>query len=1040
MPCARLRFGTTFGLILSMTPFAGTLVAASPDPFLEGFAHPSAWHHSAPLWVWNDEITEEKIEHQLEMLRSQEVLQAFVHPRPGLITPYLSDRWLDLYDFAVKTAKEKGMLLHIYDENSYPSGFAGGHVYRHNPEWAGKGMVLDAVHEIPDDLPEGTLAVYRREGETITRLPSPPLGEEGDFLIARVVLAETRGWTGDGPYVDLLAPGLTEKFLEITYEPYRKRFGDEFGKTVRGAFTDEPHLVPAGKLHWTPRLPDLFKERYGYDLLDSIPSLFHDVGDYRAIRFDFYQLLLDEFIDRWAKPYQEYCAQNDLLFTGHYWEHEWPRASRAQDNMAMYAFHQMPAIDCLMNRYSEDPHAQFGNVRAVMELSSIANQLGLERRLCEVYGAGGWEMNFADQKRIADWLGVLGVNFFNQHLTYMTLRGARKRDHPLSFSDHAPWWDHYHTLGKYLARLSYVLSEGEEIKRVLVLEPTTTGWVLERADGPREEVETMGADFQAFITNLSLNQVEYDLASERTLRDHGRIEGRQFVVGERAYDLVLLHPTCENLTRSTFELLERHQSAGGSLLCLGGVPQYIDGRPSPDLERVFSFSLRPGQFRIAGGMTSGRAAVGSDEDLIAYLNDSHSSVRFPEHSGGKLFHQFRDCGDFGLLFLCNTSADESATGRWKARGGGASLLDLFTGAENPAVFANTDGEVEAAFEIPPAGSALYRITRERLEPAEPRTAKAEALALELKEIRRLSPNSLSLDYLDYEVGEEKGRGVFFFEAQNAIYQAHGLKQNPWDRAVQYKETILEMDVRFDESTGFTVSYPFKAAGFETPPALSVVVEQPEKYRIAWNDAPYGGGFEKTVDPAFKVLNLKEGSVVGENRIQLAASPFSVHHEVEPVYVMGDFQLESGESGWTVVPPKPLGYGSWREQGLPFYSDAVRYSYAFENSKGDGTVRLQLGDWSGTTAAVTLNGEAAGVIAFPPYQIELTSLPKGTNTLDIDVYGSLKNLYGPHHGNPELGAAWPTGFLKAPKEGPPAGSEYHVLDYGLFEEPILEAME
>ena len=118
----------------------------------------------------------------------------------------------------------------------------------------------------------------------------------------------------------------------------------------------------------------------------------------------------------------------------------------------MYAWHQRPAIDCLMNQYAEHTHAQFGNARMVRELSSVANQLGMKRTLCEVYGAGGWDLRFEDMKRIGDWLEVLGVNTLDQHLSYVTIRGARKRDHPQSFSYHEPWWEAYHVSAEYLAR------------------------------------------------------------------------------------------------------------------------------------------------------------------------------------------------------------------------------------------------------------------------------------------------------------------------------------------------------------------------------------------------------------------------------------------------------------------------------------------------------------------------------------------------------------------------------------------------------------
>jgi hypothetical protein len=116
--------------------------------------------------------------------------------------------------------------------------------------------------------------------------------------------------------------------------------------------------------------------RWGYSLPDHFPSLTQEIGDWRRVRHNYLQVLLELFIDRWAKPYYERCEQYGLEFTGHYWEHEWPNCLIVPDNMALSAWQQRPGIDTLMNRYEEHTHAQFGNVRAVREISSLANQLG----------------------------------------------------------------------------------------------------------------------------------------------------------------------------------------------------------------------------------------------------------------------------------------------------------------------------------------------------------------------------------------------------------------------------------------------------------------------------------------------------------------------------------------------------------------------------------------------------------------------------------------------------------------------------------------
>ena len=90
-------------------------------------------------------------------------------------------------------------------------------------------------------------------------------------------------------------------------------------------------------------------------------------------------------------------------------------------------------------------------------------QLAAELRGWDDEEAQLWAFNLGPlerqaAKRIADWLFVLGVNTLNEHLSYITIRGARKKDHPQSFSYHEPWWDAYHVRAEYTTRLSAALT------------------------------------------------------------------------------------------------------------------------------------------------------------------------------------------------------------------------------------------------------------------------------------------------------------------------------------------------------------------------------------------------------------------------------------------------------------------------------------------------------------------------------------------------------------------------------------------------------
>ena len=107
------------------------------------FDNPPACFRLAPLWVWNDDMNETLIQEQLEDFKSSGLGGVFVHPRPGLITPYLSERWNEMFRFTVDVGKRLGLQVWIYDENSYPSGFAGGHVPAEMPESVEHGQGLE---------------------------------------------------------------------------------------------------------------------------------------------------------------------------------------------------------------------------------------------------------------------------------------------------------------------------------------------------------------------------------------------------------------------------------------------------------------------------------------------------------------------------------------------------------------------------------------------------------------------------------------------------------------------------------------------------------------------------------------------------------------------------------------------------------------------------------------------------------------------------------------------------------------------------------
>ncbi|MCX5772751.1 MAG: glycosyl hydrolase [Candidatus Hydrogenedentes bacterium] len=982
------------------------------------FANPTRDFACAPLWVWNDLITEDQITHSLEAFAAENVRQVFVHPRPGLMTPYMSDDWFRLWKHTLKEAERLDMNAWIYDENSYPSGFAGGLVPEAMPDARAKGLTLKPVKK-PEPWHDGALAVYKKDGGSYRQITEDVKAgkefPEGEYLVARLEDTKSSPWFGGWWYVDVLRPDVTQKFLEVTLEAYRNQFGGSFPERVPGSFTDEPHLTPIGDFHWTRDIVPLFQARWGYDLIDNLPSLVEPVGDWKKVRHNYYQLLLELFIRNWAVPYFDYCAKNNIEFTGHYWEHEWPNPKVGPDNMAMSAWQQRPGIDTLFNDpYDFGPHAQVGNTRAVVEIASVANQLGHTRTLCEAYGGSGWDMRFEDMKRIGDWLCVLGINTIDQHLAHITLRGARKRDYPPTFTYHEPWWNSFDISATYFARLSLALSKGRQVNKILLIEPTSSVWMY-----PRDQREQVGNQFQQLVHKLLAEQIEFDLGSEDVIARNGAVDRKGFVVGQRTYDTVVLPPGMENINTPALNLLEMFGKAGGRIIACQ-VPSLVDGAKSDLPAAIPCQKSDPGQLL-------GALVPGPGEPFV---------IRRAENKA-LLFHQRRVFDDGELLFLVNTSPDITASGAIMSATKGIEAWDLETGAiyGYPSTQTNTSqGKpvTSAKFDLPPAGSLLLFLSNKPVTLA-PKPAPGGTPVPPAGQISATPTNLnvLTLDYVDVTAGGETKTGVPFKTAAQLAFQKNGMERDPWDHAVQFRDEFLKLT--FPPDSGFTVTYRFNIDG-PVPNPIYFVVERPDLYTIQCNGKPLDNKTpEWWLDRAFGRLDITSLASTGENTITLTASPFTVFHEIEAAFVLGDFALKPADKGFTIAAVSaPLALGPWNQQGRPLYGHGVTYTRSFDVPAVAGNYFVSLPDWYGSVANVAVNGQPAGTIYRQPYACDVTKFIKpGPNSLEVTVIGTLRNTLGPHHGQQRLGFASPGSWDKAPETGPPPGAAYDSVKYGLF---------
>ena len=375
---------------------------------------------------------------------------AFLHSRIGLLTPYLGEEWFRMMQIGTQALQALDMDVWYYDEDKWPSGFAGGIVPRQKPDFRARCLIR---------LPLGT---------PVEAPDSVLLRDDHYLYVCRVNPMGQPRYNGTC-WVDLMNPGTVRAFIESSYTPYVERFGGH--PRVRGMFTDEPNVIVRpemahqGAVSYSPVLDSLFRARCGYELQPVIPALFDTVGEWRRIRLDYYRTVAYALEQAFSKPIGDYCAGNGWIWTGHYNGEDTPGLTMANTGNLMQQLRHMqqPGLDALALRLN--------TIYSAKGVTSVANQYGRQRRLCELFGIGGHNLSFEDRMWITSWNTIMGINFMCPHLYQYSLKGERKRDYPPAISHQQPYWP-YNGLFEDFLRPALLFRDGRSERARYMRDPS----------------------------------------------------------------------------------------------------------------------------------------------------------------------------------------------------------------------------------------------------------------------------------------------------------------------------------------------------------------------------------------------------------------------------------------------------------------------------------------------------------------------------------------------------------------------------------------
>ncbi len=996
------------------------------------FENPTAEYRATPFWAWNCDLQKDELLRQIDIFREMGLGGFHMHVRAGMSTTYLSDEFMGLIKACTDHARENQMLSWLYDEDMWPSGFAGGYVTRDesfrqryitftcDPEYKHRdNAVLLACFDVVLDGNK-CLASYKK-------IPEGQAAEGVLWFIWREIAGDNPRYNNQS-YVDTLNKKAIERFISLTHERYLETVGDEFGRTIPSIFTDEPQFSRKGTLAfadsrqnvtlpWTDDLEDTYCEAYGESLIDHLPELLWDLPDGKVslTRYHYHDHVAERFARAFSDTCGDWCRAHGIELTGHMMEEPTLHSQTAAlgDCMRSYRAFGIPGIDMLCANF------EFTTAK---QCQSAVHQYGRPGMLSELYGVTGWDFDFRGHKLHGDWQAALGVTVRVPHLSWVSMKGTAKRDYPASISYQSSWYKEYRYVEDHFGRVNTALTRGKPLVRVGVIHPVESYWLHW---GPNEQTQLvrdkLDENFQNITSWLLKGNIDFDFICESTLPAQCAVGGAPLCVGEMAYDVVIV-PECETLRSTTLDRLEAFRAAGGKLVFLGDAPRYEDAKPSIRGRALFD--------------AAEQAAFNRGAILDALYEDR--TVELRDRSGAltdNLIHQIRQDTNGRWLFIshCSEPYNKDIAGEQHLRVYVKGLChprlwDTVTGEIKPLSYCHTGGRTQINLSLFHYDSALIFLEdtdeESSFEPEKaPMLADAGIALPEMVKYSLSEPNVLLLDTARYALDDEEMTGpeniLRIDSAMRRKLRFPGGKAQPW--VVEPKPAEHTVTLEFTIHSEIDYAAPFLA------------LEDPELCTILWN------GEQVTAQPEGYYVDRSIQKVAlpalkkGENYLRVTL-PFAERSNCEAMYLLGEFGVRVTGRRLTVIDlPETLGFSDLTYQGLPFYGGAVTYHLPVECAEEQDIV-IRVPHYTAAVNTVEADGEKKAVIAYPPYDADLGRLTAGQHTVSVTSYITRRNCFGDVHNADEKHrwqgpGAWSTG-------GSGWTYEYRLRRTGILSTPLL----
>ncbi len=589
-------------------------------------------NHVLPfLWMKGED--HETIAEYLAAIAGADIREVCLESRPH--PDFCGEGWWSDLGFIIEKCKELGLKLWILDDAHFPTGYANGAVKDAAPALR-KTVLTHRVIDVVGPTPQVSIALGNMFDATeefygvVFMQGSAPVDVEYRVLAGddgrpaalafdapaghtqACVLLTSKKTSYNPDYINMVDKASCDQLIKAVYEPHYQRFGDEFGHTILGFFSDEPGFANEkgitfedgtsdcliGKksmpLPWSAELERRLRERWGEAFLANLCALWGRATDGADARVGYMEEATRLYEECFCGNLGDWCRAHGVSYIGHVIEDKdgharlgagaghYFRAVGGQDmaGVDIVINQVVPGIDSGTHDYGRGSWDMEFYAYALAKLGASAAHLDPKKQgrcMAEVFGAFGWHEGLRQMKWICDHFLVRGVNWFVPHA--FSMAPFPDPDCPPHFYAHGknPQFKHFHVLMSYLNRMGTVLSGGRMSTPVAVLYHADAEWA-----GAAQPIQHVAAE-------LGRAQIDYDFVPAEAFSADGdqgryqvRIDGEQgaggpsFEVNGQQFRCLVV-PGREFISADTLRFIARAQQAGVPVYFVDSYPDKVYG-------------------------------------------------------------------------------------------------------------------------------------------------------------------------------------------------------------------------------------------------------------------------------------------------------------------------------------------------------------------------------------------------------------------------------------------------------------------------------